>query len=108
MLNFCYSHFLTRKGFDISLYSTRANAANISFNYASANKLYRMISPLGDPNVSIVPILDQWVEQVGTVDKGRFITIIKELRHYRRYKHALEVSFIPNEMCVHVGLLGKL
>ncbi|OIS99235.1 PREDICTED: pentatricopeptide repeat-containing protein At2g20710, mitochondrial-like isoform X1 [Nicotiana attenuata] len=63
--------------------------------YRSPNgdSLYRRISPLGDPNESIVPVLDQWINEGKHVVKEDLQNMIKELRGYRRYKHALEVSY---------------
>lgn len=47
---------------------------------------------MGDPNVSVVPVLDQWIREGNTVDKSQLRHIIYELRFYKRFKHALEVS----------------
>lgn len=62
--------------------------------YRSPNgdSLYRRISPLGDPNESIEPVLDQWINEGKHVVKEDLQNMIKELRGYRRYKHALEVT----------------
>ncbi|KAK9699307.1 hypothetical protein RND81_08G166300 [Saponaria officinalis] len=54
--------------------------------------LYRRISPIGNPNISIIPVLDQWIHQGKSVDAFDLRFIVKQLRHYRRFKHALEVS----------------
>ncbi|XP_074282196.1 pentatricopeptide repeat-containing protein At2g20710, mitochondrial-like [Silene latifolia] len=54
--------------------------------------LYRRIAPLGNPNISIVPVLDQWLHEGRTFNLSCMRFIIKELRHYRRYNHALQVS----------------
>ncbi|KAJ8534891.1 hypothetical protein K7X08_016619 [Anisodus acutangulus] len=56
----------------------------------NGDTLYRRISPLGDPNASITPVLDQWIEEGKPVVKEELQNIIKVLRGYRRYKHALE------------------
>lgn len=58
------------------------------------SKLYRRISPVGNPNESIVPILDQWILEGQTVTQSQLRDFIRELRHYRRFKHALEVHFL--------------
>ncbi|XP_050228611.1 pentatricopeptide repeat-containing protein At2g20710, mitochondrial-like [Mercurialis annua] len=55
-------------------------------------ELYRRISPVGDPKQSIVPILDKWIDEGRTVDKEHLQTFIKELRKYKRYSHALQIS----------------
>lgn len=49
---------------------------------------------MGDPNVSVVPVLDQWIREGNTVDKSRLRYIINELRFYKRFKHALEVCIL--------------
>nr|GMC88210.1 pentatricopeptide repeat-containing protein At2g20710, mitochondrial-like [Ipomoea batatas] len=67
------------------------SASSMQPRYGS-ERLYRRISPVGDPNVSVLPILDQWIEEGKTADKVELQRIIKELTRFRRYKHALEVS----------------
>ncbi|KAL8248201.1 hypothetical protein R6Q59_005069 [Mikania micrantha] len=56
------------------------------------SSLYRRISPVGDPNISIIPVLDQWISEGRTVDKDSLDKIIKSLMKFRRFKHALEMS----------------
>ncbi|KAA8516861.1 hypothetical protein F0562_017321 [Nyssa sinensis] len=73
----------------VSLYSTTATVSGAG---KSKDSLYRRISPIGDPRVSIVPVLDQWIEEGRKVYKDQLQNIIKQLRRYRRFKHALEVS----------------
>ncbi|XP_041026573.1 pentatricopeptide repeat-containing protein At2g20710, mitochondrial-like isoform X1 [Juglans microcarpa x Juglans regia] len=62
------------------------------FSSNAGVSLYRRISPVGDPDVSVVPILDQWIQEGRHVDKEELQSIIKELRDYKRFKHALEIS----------------
>ncbi|KAJ0088202.1 hypothetical protein Patl1_32849 [Pistacia atlantica] len=57
----------------------------------SMRGLFRRITPLGDPTVSIVPLLDQWVQEGRTVEKEQLQLFIKELRSFRRFTHALQV-----------------
>ncbi|GMN50810.1 hypothetical protein TIFTF001_019973 [Ficus carica] len=66
------------------LYSTSANTGK--------QRLYQRISPVGDPSVSVVPILDQWVQEGKPVRQNDLQRIIKELRVFRRFHHALEIS----------------
>ncbi|KAJ0087740.1 hypothetical protein Patl1_32860 [Pistacia atlantica] len=75
-------------------YSTNIEerSSRISRLKGSMNALYRRISPIGDPSVSIVPLLDQWIEEGHPVDKEQLQAFIKELRFYRRFSHGLEVS----------------
>ncbi|KAE9465686.1 hypothetical protein C3L33_02399, partial [Rhododendron williamsianum] len=72
-------------------YSTTA-APTFSAPAKSGDSLYRRISPLGAPTVSIVPVLDQWVEEGRGLKKEHLQNIVKELRRYGRFEHALEVS----------------
>ncbi|KAJ0028136.1 hypothetical protein Pint_36270 [Pistacia integerrima] len=58
----------------------------------SMNALFRRISPLGDPKVSIVPMLDQWVQEGRTVDQLQLRDFIKRLRSFKRYSQALQMS----------------
>ncbi|KAH7513116.1 hypothetical protein FEM48_Zijuj12G0162500 [Ziziphus jujuba var. spinosa] len=95
-LNF-YNHFRSKNMFISPLfYSTTTTTTKTESTRNSRNQkgsldaLYRKISPIGDPKVSIVPVLDKWIHDGRAVDKRRLLDIIKELRHYRRYKHALE------------------
>ncbi|XP_058204339.1 pentatricopeptide repeat-containing protein At2g20710, mitochondrial-like [Rhododendron vialii] len=82
----------TRSGFVFQKpphYST-TTAATFSAPAKSGDSLYRRISPLGAPTVSIVPVLDQWVEEGRGLKKEHLQNIVKELRRYGRFKHALE------------------
>ncbi|XP_015899696.3 pentatricopeptide repeat-containing protein At2g20710, mitochondrial [Ziziphus jujuba] len=97
-LNF-YNHFRSKNMFISPLfYSTTTTTTKTESTRNSRNQkgsldaLYRKISPIGDHKVSIVPVLDKWIHDGRAVDKRRLLGIIKELRHYRRYKHALELS----------------
>ncbi|KAJ0088200.1 hypothetical protein Patl1_32847 [Pistacia atlantica] len=58
----------------------------------SMRGLFRRITLLGDPAVSIVPLLDQWVQEGGTVEKEQLQLFIKELRSFRRFTHALQIT----------------
>ncbi|XAR55498.1 hypothetical protein NMG60_11035580 [Bertholletia excelsa] len=69
--------------------SVNASSSSVS---ASRDNLYSRISPLGDPNVPILPILDQWVEDRGGIDRSELQTTIKMLRQFKRFKQALQVS----------------
>ncbi|XP_031283588.1 pentatricopeptide repeat-containing protein At2g20710, mitochondrial-like [Pistacia vera] len=58
----------------------------------SMRDLFLRITPLGDPTVSIVPLLNQWVQEGRTVEKEQLQLFIKELRSFRRFTHALQIS----------------
>ncbi|KAK9092536.1 hypothetical protein Syun_027447 [Stephania yunnanensis] len=88
LLHISYNGF---KGFEFSrvfrasLYSTKTQISS-----SSNPDLYRRISPLGDPSIPISPVLDKWVEEGNSVDPLRIRSMIKQLREYRRFTHALE------------------
>ncbi|KAF4356455.1 hypothetical protein G4B88_027640 [Cannabis sativa] len=69
-------------------YSTEA----ISSSSPLTNSLYHRISRLGDPKISMIPVLEQWVEEGRDVRQSELQKIIKQLRKYRRYTQALQVS----------------
>ncbi|XP_059291852.1 pentatricopeptide repeat-containing protein At2g20710, mitochondrial-like [Lycium ferocissimum] len=54
--------------------------------------VFARIAPLGSPDLSMVPVLEQWVKEGKQVAKTELQWIIKRLNSYKRYKHALEVS----------------
>ncbi|XP_068646031.1 pentatricopeptide repeat-containing protein At4g21705, mitochondrial-like [Aristolochia californica] len=56
------------------------------------NTLYNQLSPLGNPNISLVPELDRRADKGEIVSRGELTWIIRDLRMRRRYTQALEVS----------------
>ncbi|KAF3442110.1 hypothetical protein FNV43_RR16026 [Rhamnella rubrinervis] len=93
-----------------------ANAL-LARSFASVN-LYSRISPLGDPSLSLAPVLDQWVGDGMKVKFVELRNIIRDLRRRRRYSHALEVSewmrskelcpFSPADSAVQLDLIGRV
>ncbi|KAA8526392.1 hypothetical protein F0562_008405 [Nyssa sinensis] len=90
-----------------------------TLNYSASNDtLYGRISPAGDHRVSIVPILDQWVQEGRAVNKDELKTAIKLLRKYRRFSHALQLSewmsdrrsldLLPGDVAVRLDLVSKV
>lgn len=57
------------------------------------NNLYSRISPLGDPDVSLTPVLDQWVLEGQKISELELQRIIRQLRSRKRFKHALQVHY---------------
>lgn len=53
--------------------------------------VYARIAPLGSPDLSMVPLLEQWVKEGKPVGKTELLWITNRLNSYKRYKHALEV-----------------
>uniref|UniRef100_A0A0A0LV44 Pentacotripeptide-repeat region of PRORP domain-containing protein n=1 Tax=Cucumis sativus TaxID=3659 RepID=A0A0A0LV44_CUCSA len=75
----------------INLIAFRSEFVNF-YSTVVKDNLYRRISPVGDPNISVTPLLDQWVLEGRLVQQDELRHIIKELRVYKRFKHALEIS----------------
>ncbi|XP_031265388.1 pentatricopeptide repeat-containing protein At2g20710, mitochondrial-like [Pistacia vera] len=107
----------------ISSYSTATG--NLTTEWRSSSPysnsmrdLFRRISTLGDATVSIVPLLDQWVQEGRTVEKEQLQLFIKELRSFRRFNHALQISmwmtdkrYIPlnaDDVAVRLDLISQV
>ncbi|KAK4850058.1 hypothetical protein QYF36_003504 [Acer negundo] len=56
------------------------------------NNLYSRISPLGNPDTSLVPVLDKWVEEGKKVMESELQRIVRDLRSNKRYAQALQIS----------------
>lgn len=86
-------------------------------SYCSGS-FYRRIRPLGNPNVSLVPKLDKWVNTGRKVQVSELQHIIRDLRKRRRFSQALEVSewmtnrgvcvLSPGGHAVQLDLIGKV
>ncbi|XP_058078088.1 pentatricopeptide repeat-containing protein At4g21705, mitochondrial-like [Magnolia sinica] len=88
-----------------------------SGRFAGIN-LYSKISPIGNPNISVVPELDRWVDTGKNVRVPELQRIIRDLRKRRRHAQALEVSewmankgvcvLTPGDHAVQLDLIGKV
>lgn len=89
--------------------------------YTSRNRkagLYSKISPLGSPNISVLPELESWVEKGNKVRVAELQRIIHDFRKRKRFSQALEVSewihkkgicsFSPTEYAVQLDLIGRV
>lgn len=56
--------------------------------------LFSKISPLGSPNASVVPELENWVKYGNKVRVGELQRIIHDLRKRKRFTQALEVCIL--------------
>ncbi|XAR55497.1 hypothetical protein NMG60_11035578 [Bertholletia excelsa] len=98
-----------------TLSSVNASSSPVS---ASRDNLYSRISPLGDPNVSLLPILDQWVEERGDIDRSELQRTIKMLRQFKRFTQALQVSewmsnrsypdLLPGDVAIQLNLISRV
>ncbi|KAH0971858.1 hypothetical protein GBA52_024014 [Prunus armeniaca] len=66
-----YSRFGFRNVQGVSLYSTATDPTYHHRKYWNGvlNNLYGRISRVGDRNASILPILDEWIEEGGNAEK---------------------------------------
>uniref|UniRef100_A0A2P2JQH8 Uncharacterized protein MANES_12G084500 n=1 Tax=Rhizophora mucronata TaxID=61149 RepID=A0A2P2JQH8_RHIMU len=80
------------------LFSTDAAAAAASSSSFSSSSpppidsLRSRILSAGDPNSSVVSVLEEWLDQGNRVNQSGLQLIIKLLRKSRRYTHALQLS----------------
>ncbi|KAI8551689.1 hypothetical protein RHMOL_Rhmol06G0205700 [Rhododendron molle] len=97
----------------VILYSTQTLTSR-----NSKDSLFNRISVAGDPRVSMLPILDQWVERGRNVDLYEIKALIKHLREYKRFNHALQLSewmahrwnlaLSPGDIAVQLDLVSKV
>lgn len=76
----------------VFFYSTRTLARRSP----PIDSLYSRVSRAGDPKVSIIRVIDQWLEEGRQVQQSDLLMMIKQLRKFRRYSQALQVSFPSN------------
>ncbi|KAM7278448.1 hypothetical protein ACFE04_005582 [Oxalis oulophora] len=106
----------SKTGIGYSIYSrTYAKSAT---KRGKRNNLFSRISPLGDPQANLVPVLDKWVEQGKSVNQAEVRHIIRDLRSHKRFNHALQVSewisgkglypMSAGEHAVQLDLIGKV
>ncbi|KAI3718490.1 hypothetical protein L6452_19364 [Arctium lappa] len=85
-----YSSSISRVLFTASFSSTKAQTPSIQSHDLL---LYKRISPAAiTPRTSIVPILDQWLQESNEIVVDKLKNMIKVLRNHNRYTHALQLS----------------
>lgn len=85
------------------LFSTDALTSSSYSSSAPIGTLYGRISRSGNAELSIIPVLEKWFEEGKDVKQSELLRIIKQLRKYRRFKHALQVSCF-SIFCVSIHL----
>ncbi|XP_057458541.1 pentatricopeptide repeat-containing protein At4g21705, mitochondrial-like [Lotus japonicus] len=80
--------------------------------------LYSRISPLGDPSLSVVPVLENWLQEGHAVRDQELQRIVKTLRTRKRFTQALQVSewmsskglcpILPGDRAVQLELIGRV
>lgn len=56
------------------------------------SSLYDRIQAVRDPKASISPLLNQWIEEGQTVSKPQLQSLVRIMKDFRRFHHALEIS----------------
>ncbi|KAL6623310.1 hypothetical protein ACP70R_033189 [Stipagrostis hirtigluma subsp. patula] len=97
------------------LLSTAASSAS---DAGGADTLGRRLLKLIYPKRSAVVVLRRWAEEGRTVQKYQLNRVVRELRKYGRFKHALEVCewmrtqpemrLLPGDHAVHLDLIAKV
>ncbi|CAN8271002.1 unnamed protein product [Cochlearia groenlandica] len=79
-----------------SNYNTRIHLLHSSRILSSPldpyDTLQRRVARAGDPSVSITRVLDGWLDQGNLVKTSELHSIIKMLRKFSRFSHALQIS----------------
>ncbi|KAK3152979.1 hypothetical protein QOZ80_2BG0166070 [Eleusine coracana subsp. coracana] len=60
---------------------------------SSPDDLFPRIAAVGNTSLPLAPVLEEWAREGRTVEKAVIQSIVKHLIHFRRYAHALELSF---------------
>ncbi|KAG6505463.1 pentatricopeptide repeat-containing protein At4g02820, mitochondrial-like [Zingiber officinale] len=85
---------------------------------AGSDTLGRRLLSLIYPKRSAVVVLRKWAEEGKTIQKYQLNRVVRELRKYKRYKHALEIcewmttqqqiKLLPGDYAVHLDLVSKV
>ncbi|CAL8136383.1 unnamed protein product [Prunus armeniaca] len=59
---------------------------------SSSTTLHDRIKVIRDPKASVLPVLEQWVTEGGAVEKQELQSLVRLLKDFRRFNHALEIS----------------
>ncbi|GAB2262943.1 hypothetical protein Droror1_Dr00003940 [Drosera rotundifolia] len=98
--------------------SFSSSSASSSAAAAGDDSLYQRLSRAGNPRTSMVPILEQWLQEGRSVNQDELRFLVTRLRKFRRYIHALQISewmgeirsmnFSRRDFAVHLDLTAKV
>lgn len=84
------------KKWSVSPLSTQSQAlTSASYSGEIEISLLNRVRAEKDPRVSVIPILEQWVGEGEPVDKRQLQFLIREMKGFKRFHHALEVRLSP-------------
>ncbi|CAH2051127.1 unnamed protein product, partial [Thlaspi arvense] len=73
-------------------HSSRRGGRTVTSPLDPYDTLQRRVARAGDPSASIVRVLDGWLDQGNLVKTSELHSIIKMLRKFSRFSHALQIS----------------
>lgn len=76
-----------------------------SSSSSSSTTLHDRIKVIRDPKASVLPVLEQWVTEGGAVEKQELQSLVRLLKDFRRFNHALEVQIFLTHFTVSFLLL---
>ncbi|KAK3184155.1 hypothetical protein Dsin_031441 [Dipteronia sinensis] len=62
--------------------------------------LYDRIQTIRDSKTSVVPVLDKWVGEGNIVDKRKLHNLVRVMKEFKRFHHALEISQWMTDRCL--------
>ncbi|XP_008790994.1 pentatricopeptide repeat-containing protein At4g02820, mitochondrial [Phoenix dactylifera] len=114
--------FLTRRAYSSlltdNLLSPSATKSTRGHGGGGSDTLGRRLLSLIYPKRSAVVVLRKWAEEGKRVQKYQLNRVVRELRKYKRFKHALEIcewmttqpdiKLLPGDYAVHLDLVAKV
>ncbi|KAK4846784.1 hypothetical protein QYF36_021892 [Acer negundo] len=86
-----------------SLFSnkTQTQTQTQTITQSSPSKaLYDRIQTIRDPKISVIPVLDKWVGEGNTVDTRKLHNLVRVMKEFKRFHHALEISQWMTDRCL--------
>jgi hypothetical protein len=90
-----------------SLFSPKTqNPPSSSSSSSSSTSLYHRIQIIRNPKVSVIPVLEQWVNEQRPVNEQEIRSLVRIMKDFRRFSHALEVHFSLTPFLIYFSFLG--
>jgi hypothetical protein len=77
-----------------------------SSSSSSSTSLYHRIQIIRNPKVSVIPVLEQWVNEQRPVNEQEIRSLVRIMKDFRRFSHALEVHFSLTPFLIYFSFLG--
>ncbi|XP_062107337.1 pentatricopeptide repeat-containing protein At2g20710, mitochondrial-like [Humulus lupulus] len=101
-----------------SLFSAKTPEIPHSSSSSYPDSLFHRVQIIRDPKASVLPVLRQWVNEGRQVDKDQLGWMVRTMRDFRRFNHALEISLwmtdsrflkiSPSDAAVRLELIHKV